>query len=426
VTYDVSAVNDTPWAGDVSETTAEDTAGTWTPAVDDPDGDALTCTIASLPGNGLATVESDCSSGTYQPHANFYGTDTFAYQACDPGGLCDSATVTYDVTASVPATVHIGDLDGERTTNKNKWTAMVTIMVHDTGHSPVPDATVTGSWSNGATGSGECTTDADGICAVSQSGILKRVPSVDFTVDSVSHGTLDYSADDKHDPDGDSDGTAITVYLEPPANQPPTVTITDPADGAEPASGATINFAGTASDAEDGDVTASLVWTSDIDGQIGSGGSFATTLSDGVHAITATATDSVDDSGSDSISITVGTPPSPIAMHVGDLDGSAVVLPGGKWNATVDILVHNENEEPLIGATVSGVWEGGASGAGSCTTGPDGWCSITRENISKKASSVTFTDLLLSLDGHQYTPSANHDPDGDSDPAGSAITIRPN
>ena len=50
-----------------------------------------------------------------------------------------------------------------------------------------------------------------------------------------------------------------------------------------------------------------MEWTSNIDGQIGTGGSFSTTLSDGIHTITTSVTDSGGKTGSDSISITVGT-----------------------------------------------------------------------------------------------------------------------
>ncbi|GAF90901.1 unnamed protein product, partial [marine sediment metagenome] len=49
-------------------------------------------------------------------------------------------------------------------------------------------------------------------------------------------------------------------------NAPPEVSISSPADGATFDSGATINFSGTASDPEDGDLTSSMVWTSIIDG----------------------------------------------------------------------------------------------------------------------------------------------------------------
>ena len=91
-----------------------------------------------------------------------------------------------------------------------------------------------------------------------------------------------------------------------PANEPPAVSITSPADGASFDSGATILFEGTASDPEEGDLTDSLVWTSSIQGQIGEGGSFSYILEDGNHIITASVTDSGGQTGSDSISITVG------------------------------------------------------------------------------------------------------------------------
>jgi hypothetical protein len=35
--------------------------------------------------------------------------------------------------------------------------------------------------------------------------------SVTFAVDGVAHSSLTYDATDNHDPDGDSDGTSITV-----------------------------------------------------------------------------------------------------------------------------------------------------------------------------------------------------------------------
>jgi hypothetical protein len=57
---------------------------------------------------------------------------------------------------------------------------------------------------------------------------------------------------------------------------------------------------------EDGNLTSSLVWTSNLAGQIGIGGSFSAVLSDGTHTITASVTDSGGLTGSDSVTITVG------------------------------------------------------------------------------------------------------------------------
>jgi len=89
-------------------------------------------------------------------------------------------------------------------------------------------------------------------------------------------------------------------------DNPPTVSISSPANGASFNSGDSISFAGSASDDEDGGLTASLVWTSDLDGQIGTGGSFSAMLSDDTHVITAEVTDSFGNTSSDTVTITVG------------------------------------------------------------------------------------------------------------------------
>lgn len=90
-------------------------------------------------------------------------------------------------------------------------------------------------------------------------------------------------------------------------NTAPEVVISSPDNGATFESGVTISFVGTATDTEDGDLTSSLVWTSSIAGQIGTGGSFSVVLSDGSHTITASATDTGALTSSDSVTITVGS-----------------------------------------------------------------------------------------------------------------------
>ena len=89
-------------------------------------------------------------------------------------------------------------------------------------------------------------------------------------------------------------------------NPPPSVAITAPTNGSAYTTGTSIDFSGTASDAEDGDITANLSWTSSLDGIIGSGGSFSiTTLSEGVHTVTAAVMDSGGSSASDTITVSV-------------------------------------------------------------------------------------------------------------------------
>jgi hypothetical protein len=75
-------------------------------------------------------------------------------------------------------------------------------------------------------------------------------------------------------------------------NEAPTVTITSPPNGSSVAEGDTVSFEGTASDRQDGDLTSSLSWSSNVAGPLGTGGSISVSLSPGVHTITASVTDS--------------------------------------------------------------------------------------------------------------------------------------
>jgi len=90
-----------------------------------------------------------------------------------------------------------------------------------------------------------------------------------------------------------------------PAGLSPTMKITSPADGF--AATATVPFAatGVAIDPELGDVSASIVWTSDLDGVVGaSGGTTSITLTTvGTHVLTGTATDGTNPAV-DSITVT--------------------------------------------------------------------------------------------------------------------------
>ena len=111
-----------------------------------------------------------------------------------------------------------------------------------------------------------------------------------------------------------------------PGNTPPAAEITAPSDGDSFEEGTSIQFTGSATDPEDGDLTGdALVWTSSLDGEIGTGESFARSdLSVGQHTITLTATDSGDLTDTDEVTIPVRSddPPPP---------GSFVRVPSGSF-----------------------------------------------------------------------------------------------
>jgi probable HAF family extracellular repeat protein len=87
-----------PAAGHVPVKATTATEITWTPSVFDPEDDVLTCRLEQAPANGVVSLASDCSRGTYQSNPGFIGTDTFTYLAND--GVSDSnpGTVTVAVT----------------------------------------------------------------------------------------------------------------------------------------------------------------------------------------------------------------------------------------------------------------------------------------------------------------------------------------
>jgi len=181
-----------------------------------------------------------------------------------------------------------------------------------------------------------------------------------------------------------------------PPNDPPTVFITSPADGSTFDSGVTILFEGTASDTEDGDLTATLVWTSSMDGQIGTGGSFSATLSDATHTITASVTDSGGKIGSASVGITVGTPPSePTTVSVSSI---TYATEGGRYgdrHLLITVALVDDLDNPVDGASVSVdvSLDDSPYGSRTGTTGADG--SVTFKEIS--APSGCYTTIVTSV-----------------------------
>ena len=60
-------------------------------------------------------------------------------------------------------------------------------------------------------GSASCTTDPYGVCPVNTGNIKTDFASVDYTVETMTYSSGSYDSSANHDPDGDSDGTSITI-----------------------------------------------------------------------------------------------------------------------------------------------------------------------------------------------------------------------
>ena len=141
-------------------------------------------------------------------------------------------------------------------------------------------------------------------------------------------------------------------------NLPPVVTVTAPEDGAVVSGAQTVVFTGSAVDAEDGDLSSTLVWTSDRDGRIGTGAALtrrADELSEGEHVIRATATDGDGATASSSITMTVQRiAPVPEDPEEPDPTCAVTYTVHGSWPTgfTSQMWITNIGPDPIDGWTL--------------------------------------------------------------------------
>ena len=123
----------------------------------------------------------------------------------------------------------------------------------------------------------------------------------------------------------------------------------------------------------------------------------------------------------------------PASVHVGDLDAAVVApLASGDWIPRVKVTVLDENQNVVAGAWVEGTFTDNWSGQSTfCRTVADGTCTLSAgfyypastTNSTFDVRTLGGTSPAVFLDGAQYRPQDNADPDGDS--TGSSIVVRP-
>ena len=111
-------------------------------------------------------------------------------------------------------------------------------------------------------------------------------------------------------------------------NTPPEITINSPTDGGSYPLGSSISFNSTTIDAEDGDISNLVTWTSVTDGYLGTGNFSTSSLSEGLHFIEVEVTDSggLNDYQLISISVEQGSVPA-VPTIVTALEGPAGKIP---------------------------------------------------------------------------------------------------
>ncbi len=114
VAITVSVVNNAPVADAQSVSTSEDTAVAITLTGSDPDGDALTYAVVTLPAHG--SLSGTAPNLTYTPDPNYSGADGFTFTASD--GLLTSAAATVSITVNAVNDAPVADAQSV-TTNED-------------------------------------------------------------------------------------------------------------------------------------------------------------------------------------------------------------------------------------------------------------------------------------------------------------------
>lgn len=288
--------------------------------------------LAYNPANGHLFISDDDGRRVFEvaPGADsLYGTSddsrtvfqTSYFGSNDPEGMAfDSASNTLFIVDGANEEVYLikpgtdGKFNGVAPYGDDQVTNFDTniLGVHDpegigfyqaTGHLYISDtATKTAVAEVTTTGTLVQIIDISAASALKPSGIGFGPGSSDPA--SVVMYLTDRRVDNNTNP-SENDGKVYELSM-PIGNCMPTVNISSPVNGAVYTVGEAITFSGSASDLEDGILSASMIWNSSIDGVIGSGSSFTlSNLSVGIHTITAAVTNSKGISSLASVTITV-------------------------------------------------------------------------------------------------------------------------
>jgi len=245
-------------------------------------------------------------------------------------GLAHSATSGATMYASMPGycdtsqlTLEADDISGIQSlypaSSSSSQPPAAPSQLAVAANSANPSSSLALSWVDNATNESgyrvERSTDGSSFGQVAQLGVGAK----SFTDSGLAAATPYYyrvSAFNTYGSSGYSNAASGQTQASS-LNTAPTVSIANPSNNSSYPYGAAITFSGSATDTQDGNLTSSLKWTSNLDGQIGTGGSFSRTLSSGTHVITATVTDAGGLVGSRQVSLTVAAAAAPPAPTVG-------------------------------------------------------------------------------------------------------------
>jgi hypothetical protein len=143
----------------------------------------------------------------------------------------------------------------------------------------------------------------------------------------------------------------------------PAVTISSPSDWSEFPSGTIVTLSGSAIDAEDGDLSGSLQWTSDLSGALGSGRSLSVALPDGPRIITASVSDWRGNTGSGVVNALIKPAPAEITLAIASQIVTRDNSNSRKAKATCAVRIEDADGNSISGVSVRADYSGPTSGS---------------------------------------------------------------
>jgi hypothetical protein len=164
----------------------------------------------------------------------------------------------------------------------------------------------------------------------------------------------------------------------------PAVTISLPSNWSEFPSGSIVTLLGSAIDAEDGDLSESLQWTSNLSGVLGSGRSLGVALPDGSHVITASASDWRGNTGTDAVNALLKPALAEITLAIASQTVTRENLGSRKAKGSFTVRIEDADGNAVPGVSVRADYSGPTSGSVTAPNLTDASGDVAL--LSKKAS----------------------------------------